>query len=150
MWDTLRLPIRLRRFRSGLLVVQGRDRTDDKTVASILSWLKDLHSIPPSMSNMSEFGAVTGPSVTWDWQAFGRGVTAQETAERFGWSVGVATEELEMAEERGALCREQGLDGVRFWENFFAEIPVKLPKTKTAAQLEQMEIEKRLKESGLL
>jgi len=150
MWDTLRLPIRLRRFRSGLLVVQGRDRTDDKTVASILSWLKDLHSIPPSMSNTSEFGAVTGPSVTWDWQAFGRGVTAQETAERFGWSVGVATEELEMAEERGALCREQGLDGVRFWENFFAEIPVKLPKTKTASQLEQLEIEKRLKESGLL
>jgi ESCRT-II complex subunit VPS36 len=77
-------------------------------------------------------------------------VTAKETAERFGWSVGVATEELEMAEERGALCREQGLDGVRFWENFFAEIPVKLPKTKTASQLEQMEIEKRLKESGLL
>ncbi|KAI4715380.1 Vps36-domain-containing protein [Aureobasidium sp. EXF-10727] len=148
MWDTLRLPIRLRRFKSGLLVVQGRDRTDDKTVASILSWLKDLHSIPPSMSNTSDFGAVTGPSVTWDWQAFGRGVTAQETAERFGWSVGVATEELEMAEERGALCREQGLDGVRFWENFFADIPVKLHKS--ASQLEQMEIEKRLRESGLL
>jgi len=150
MWDTLRLPIRLRRFRSGLLVVQGRDRTDDKTVASLLSWLKDLHSIPPAMSNISEFGAVTGPSVTWDWQMFGRGVTAQETAERFGWSVGVATEELEMAEERGALCREQGLDGVRFWENFFAEIEVKLPKTKTVQQLEQAELEKRLRESGLL
>ncbi|KAI5248654.1 Vps36-domain-containing protein [Aureobasidium subglaciale] len=150
MWDTLRLPIRLRRFRSGLLVVQGRDRTDDKTVASLLSWLKDLHSIPPSMSNTSEYGAVTGPSVTWDWQQFGRGVTAQETAERFGWSVGVATEELEMAEERGALCREQGLDGVRFWENFFADIPVKVSKTKTASQLEQLEIEKRLRESGLL
>jgi len=150
MWDTLRLPIRLRRFRSGLLVVQGRDRTDDKTVASLLSWLKDLHSIPPAMSNISEFGAVTGPSVTWDWQMFGRGVTAQETAERFGWSVGVATEELEMAEERGALCREQGLDGVRFWENFFAEIEVKVPKTKTVQQLEQAELEKRLRESGLL
>ncbi|KAI5200993.1 Vps36-domain-containing protein [Aureobasidium subglaciale] len=150
MWDTLRLPIRLRRFRSGLLVVQGRDRTDDKTVASLLSWLKDLHSIPPSMSNTSEYGAVTGPSVTWDWQQFGRGVTAQETAERFGWSVGVATEELEMAEERGALCREQGLDGVRFWENFFSEIPIKVSKTKTASQLEQLELEKRLRESGLL
>ncbi|KAG9680062.1 Vps36-domain-containing protein, partial [Aureobasidium melanogenum] len=58
--------------------------------------------------------------------------------------------ELEMAEERGALCREQGLDGVRFWENFFADIPVKLPKAKTTAQLEQLEIERRLKESGLL
>lgn len=149
MWDTLRLPVRLRRFRSGLLVVQSRDRTDDKTVASLLVWLKDLHSIPPS-SNTTEFGAVTGPSITWDWQQFGRGVTAQETAERFGWSVGVATEELEMAEEKGALCREQGLDGVRFWKNVFANIEVKVPRTKTPQQIERIELEKRLKESGLL
>ena len=42
-----------------------------------------------------------------------------ETAERFGWSVGVASEELEMAEDIGALCRDQCLDGVRFWENQF-------------------------------
>ncbi|KAH6838414.1 EAP30/Vps36 family-domain-containing protein [Alternaria alternata] len=89
MWDTLKLPVRLRKFKSGLLVVQGRDRTDEKTIASLLAWLKTLHQTPPNMD------------VTWDWQAFGRGVTAQETAERFGWSVGVATEELEMAEEAG-------------------------------------------------
>jgi ESCRT-II complex subunit VPS36 len=53
---------------------------------------------------------------------YGRGVTALETADRFGWSVGVATEELEMAEEAGALCREQGLDGFRFWENWLVKM----------------------------
>ncbi|KAK5167293.1 hypothetical protein LTR04_007342 [Oleoguttula sp. CCFEE 6159] len=111
LWDKLKLPIRLRRFKSGLLVVQGRDRTDEKTVASLLAWLKGLHSTCPSSE------------VSWDWQMYGRGVTAQEVAERFGWSVGVASEELEMAEERGALCREQGIDGIRFWENFFMEEP---------------------------
>ncbi|KAF1942129.1 Vps36-domain-containing protein [Clathrospora elynae] len=111
MWDTLKLPVRLRKFKSGLLVVQGRDRTDDKTIASLLAWLKALHLEPP----------VT--EVTWDWQAYGRGITAQETAERFGWSVGVATEELEMAEEAGALCREQGIDGFRFWENWLVNMP---------------------------
>lgn len=111
MWDTLKLPIRLRQFKSGLLVVQGRDRTDDKTIASLLAWLKDLHLEPPATE------------VPWDWQTYGRGVTAQETAERFGWSVGVATEELEMAEEAGALCREQGLDGFRFWENWLVNLP---------------------------
>jgi ESCRT-II complex subunit VPS36 len=110
MWDTLKLPVRLRQFKSGLLVVQGRDRTDEKTIASLLAWLKTLHQAPPSIE------------VTWDWQAFGRGVTAQETAERFGWSVGVATEELEMAEEAGALCREQGIDGFRFWENWLVNM----------------------------
>ncbi|KAH7072505.1 EAP30/Vps36 family-domain-containing protein [Paraphoma chrysanthemicola] len=110
MWDTLKLPIRLRQFKSGLLVVQGRDRTDDKTIASLLAWLNSLHQEPPAND------------VTWDWQTYGRGVTAQETAERFGWSVGVATEELEMAEEAGALCREQGLDGFRFWENWLLKL----------------------------
>jgi ESCRT-II complex subunit VPS36 len=111
MWDTLKLPVRLRKFRSGLLVVQGRDRTDEKTIASLLAWLKTLHHEAPAMD------------VTWDWQAYGRGVTTQETAERFGWSVGVATEELEMAEEAGALCREQGIDGFRFWENWLVNMP---------------------------
>ncbi|KAF1960527.1 Vps36-domain-containing protein [Byssothecium circinans] len=112
MWDKLKLPVRLRQFKSGLLVVQGRDRTDEKTIASLIAWLKLLHTEAPS------------PDTSWDWQKFGRGVTAQEAAEWFGWSVGVATEELEMAEEAGALCREQGLDGVRFWENWLVSLPV--------------------------
>ena len=49
---------------------------------------------------------------------FGRGVTARDVAERFGWSIAVAEEELEMAEERGVLCREEGIEGLKFWENF--------------------------------
>ncbi|KAF2731669.1 Vps36-domain-containing protein [Polyplosphaeria fusca] len=111
MWDKLKLPVRLRQFKSGLLVVQGRDRTDEKTIASLLTWLRELHREPPVAE------------VAWDWRAYGRGITAQETAEKFGWSVGVATEELEMAEESGALCREQGLDGLRFWENWLIKMP---------------------------
>ena len=111
MWDTLKLPIRLRQFKSGLLVVQGRDRTDEKTIATLLTWLKSLHNEVPSSD------------VSWDMHLYGRGITAQETAEKFGWSVGVAIEELEMAEEAGALCREQSLDGFRFWENWLVKMP---------------------------
>jgi len=111
-WDKLKLPVRLRRFKSGLLVVQGRDRTDEKTIASLLNWLKEMHSDLPR------------EAVSWDWHRYGRGVTAQETAQRFGWSVGVASEELEMAEEKGALCREYGLDGLRFWENWLVKMAV--------------------------
>ncbi|KIH88834.1 ESCRT-II complex subunit VPS36 [Sporothrix brasiliensis 5110] len=110
LWESLRLPVRLRTFkRSGVLVVQSSDRTDEATVRALLGWLRDIRAVPPE-----ERGE---PSVPWDWQAFGRGVSAQETAERFGWSIGVAEEELEMAEERGALCREEGIAGLRFWEN---------------------------------
>ncbi|KAI1502404.1 EAP30/Vps36 family-domain-containing protein [Biscogniauxia marginata] len=106
MWEKLKLPVRLRKFKSGVLVVQSRDRTDETTIKALLAWLRDLHDIPPDRE------------VPWDWQEFGRGVTAQDVAERFGWSIGVAEEELEMAEERGVLCREEGLEGLKFWENY--------------------------------
>lgn len=106
LWEKLKLPLRLRQFKSGVLVVQGSDRTDDKTIKALLTWLDDLHSFPPDKE------------LSWDWQEFGRGVTAQDAAERFGWSLGVAEEELEMAEEKGALCREESIEGIKFWENW--------------------------------
>ena len=105
IWEKLSLPVRLRQFKNGLLVVQGSDRTDDKTVVQLLAWLQQLHTAPPDGEAM------------WDWKEFGRGVTAQDTAVHFGWSIGVASEELEMAEERGALCRDEGVEGIRYWEN---------------------------------
>ncbi|KAI2622211.1 Vps36-domain-containing protein [Hypomontagnella submonticulosa] len=106
LWGKLRLPVRLRTFKSGVMVVQSRDQTDETTIKALLAWLRDLHDIPPDRD------------VAWDWQEFGRGVTAQDAAERFGWSIGVAEEELEMAEERGVLCREEGIEGLKFWENY--------------------------------
>lgn len=106
LWEKLKLPVRLRQFRSGVLVVQGSDRTDEKTIKALLIWLADLHSFPPEKE------------LAWDWQEFGRGITAQDAAERFGWSIGVAEEELEMAEEKGALCREESIEGLKFWENW--------------------------------
>lgn len=104
-WDRLNLPVRLRQFRSGLLVVQARDWTDEKSIAGITGWLGSLRQSAPE------------DLPAWDWSEFGRGVTAQEAASRFGWSLGVANEELEMAEERGVLCREEGVEGLKFWLN---------------------------------
>lgn len=106
LWEKLKLPVRLRQFKNGLLVVQQADRTDDKTIAQLHSFLQELHT---SSSN-TELGL--------GHEAFGRGITAQEAAQKFGWSVGVANEELEMAEEKGALCREEGIEGLRFWGNW--------------------------------
>jgi ESCRT-II complex subunit VPS36 len=57
----------------------------------------------------------------WDRSTFGVGVTAQQAAAQFGWSLGVASEELEMAEERGALCREESVEGLKFWLNFLVD-----------------------------
>ncbi|KAL9635264.1 MAG: hypothetical protein Q9164_003576 [Protoblastenia rupestris] len=110
LWEKIKLPVRLRQFKNGLLVVQHADRTDDKTIAELLAWLQELRLSSP-----------VDYETPWDSGTFGRGVTAQETAQRFGWSVGVASEELEMAEENGALCREEGVEGLRFWENWLVE-----------------------------
>jgi ESCRT-II complex subunit VPS36 len=109
LWEKLSLPVRLRRFKSGLLVVQRSDWNDEKTIRNLKAWLQQFQQRAPA------------EEVSWDWSRFGRGVTAQETAHQFGWSVGVATEELEMAEDRGVLCREEGIEGLRFWTNYLIE-----------------------------
>lgn len=110
LWEKLRLPVRLRRFKNGLLVVQEAGRTDSKTVAQLLGFIREL-DIPAAVARVGVGG--NGAE-----EGFGRGITAQEVAQRFGWSVGVALEELEMAEERQMLVRdEQGAGGVTFWEN---------------------------------
>lgn len=145
LWEKLKLPIRLRQFKNGLLVVQQADRTDDKTVAQLLAWLQELHHFPPR------------DDINWDYERFGRGITAQEAAQRFGWSVGVASEELEMAEEKGALCREEGVEGLRFWENWIVSdyndeedgddgISVEPVKTVLDTEL----VQKNLEEMGLV
>lgn len=126
LWEKLKLPVRLRTFKSGVMVVQSRDRTDETTIKALLGWLKDLHSFPPDRE------------VPWDWQEFGRGVTAQDAAEQFGWSIGVAEEELEMAEERGVLCREEGIEGLKFWENFIDTGEGKSYKSKEQESTERM------------
>lgn len=114
LWEKLRLPVRLRRFKSGLLVVQRYDWSDEKTIRQLQDWMDELRQLPP-----------TEP-VPWDWQLFGRAVTAQEAAQRFRWSVGVAAEELEMAEDKGILCREEGIEGLRFWSNYMSMSDVNL------------------------
>lgn len=136
LWETLKLPVRLRTFKSGVMVVQGHDRTDESIVAAILTWLQDLHEFPPEKE------------VPWDWHQFGVGVTAQEAAQRFGWSLGVAEEELEMAEEKGALCREEGAEGLKYWKNHINTGDIIPPPNPEAQDTEQ--IMRVLREQGFL
>ncbi|KAI8165333.1 hypothetical protein K4K49_008615 [Colletotrichum sp. SAR 10_70] len=136
MWESLKLPVRLRKFKSGVLVVQSSDRTDETTIKGLVSWLDDLHEFPPEKE------------LPWDWRQFGRGVTARDAAERFGWSIGVAEEELEMAEERGVLCREEGIEGLKFWKNYIDTGDTRRRRKKH--RWEEDEVLKALKESGLM
>ncbi|KKA30243.1 hypothetical protein TD95_005308 [Thielaviopsis punctulata] len=130
LFHKLHLPVRLRKFKSGVLVVQGKDRTDEAIVQALMEWMEDLHNFPPEKE------------VSWEWREFGRGVTAQETAVRFGWSIGVAEEELDMAEQRGVVCREEGIEGLKFWKNYIGT--AKKPLTDAE------QVEKTMRMMGLL
>ncbi|KAL5601090.1 hypothetical protein BROUX41_005917 [Berkeleyomyces rouxiae] len=130
LFQKLHLPVRLRTFKSGVLVVQGKDRTDDSIIRALLEWLEDLHQFPPDKE------------VCWDWHEFGRGITAQNAAERFGWSMGVAEEELDMAEQKGVLCREESIEGLKYWKNHIGSLQVE------ATEAEQ--IEQALKQIGII
>ncbi|EPS37415.1 hypothetical protein H072_8877 [Dactylellina haptotyla CBS 200.50] len=103
LFDKLQLPVRLRQFKSGLLVVQERTRTDEKVAKSVLAWMESLSE-----------------AESWDKRVdrrWGPSILARDAAEKFGWSIAVANEELEMVEELGVLCREVGIEGVRWWKN---------------------------------
>ena len=147
LWERLKLPVRLRQFKSGVLVVQRSDRNDEKTISQLLSWLAELQRGGPPPAE----GATA-----WDWQAYGCGVTAQQTAQKYGWSIGVASEELEMAEDKGALCREEGIEGLKFWKNYLVDVdPSEVEwqwqnEIKVASITEEEETQNALRSMGLM
>jgi ESCRT-II complex subunit VPS36 len=94
LFPSLRLPFRLRKFKSGLVVVQEAYRTPRFVVKCILEWLSGLE---PWQSEI--------------------GVSALDASAKFGWSVAVAVEELEYAESIGAVCRDEYVAGQRFFPN---------------------------------
>lgn len=110
LFEKLRLPVQARQFKaSGLRVVRSAEWNDERIVKALTKWLQELRDVEAALDEQ-------GDAINW-----GRGVTALEVADRFGWSVGVASEELEMAEESGALCREMGVEGIKFWLNWFTK-----------------------------
>ncbi|KAI9007018.1 EAP30/Vps36 family-domain-containing protein [Phycomyces nitens] len=89
-FESLKLPFRLKRFPSGLLVVQSLAMDDDKAASRILSLVKKHGHL-----------------------------TALQLAEIEHWALAVAAEQLFMTEQKGLLCRDQGPVGLTFYENLF-------------------------------
>ncbi|KAF3188601.1 hypothetical protein TWF788_000350 [Orbilia oligospora] len=103
LFDKLQLPVRLRQFKSGLLVIQERNKTDEKVAKSVVAWLEEL-------SDLETRDTIAD-------NKWGKSVLAKDAAEKFGWSIAVAIEELEMVEERGELVRDTSFEGVRWWKS---------------------------------
>lgn len=93
--DKLKLPIQLRKFKtSGVMVLQEKYLSKSVIVRQILEWLNGL--------------------AEWQKEC---GVSVQDVSSKFLWSPVVAIEEMEMAEEMGAICRDETMSGLRFFSN---------------------------------
>ncbi|KAJ0004542.1 hypothetical protein NQD34_010756 [Periophthalmus magnuspinnatus] len=90
MFESLKLPVRLRVFDSGVMVVQLQSHSEEEMIASALD-------------NVSEKGSLT----------------AEEFAKLLGLSVLLSKERLLLAEKMGHLCRDDSVEGLRFYPNLF-------------------------------
>uniref|UniRef100_A0A803T9L2 Vacuolar protein-sorting-associated protein 36 n=1 Tax=Anolis carolinensis TaxID=28377 RepID=A0A803T9L2_ANOCA len=90
MLEALKLPLRLRIFDSGVMVMELQSHNEEEMVASALE-------------TVSEKGSLT----------------AEEFAKLVGMSVLLAKERLLLAEKMGQLCRDDSVEGLRFYPNLF-------------------------------
>ncbi|KAF6085191.1 vacuolar protein sorting 36-like protein [Phyllostomus discolor] len=90
MLEALKLPLRLRVFDSGVMVIELQSHKEEEMVASALE-------------TVSEKGSLT----------------SEEFAKLVGMSVLLAKERLLLAEKMGHLCRDDSVEGLRFYPNLF-------------------------------
>ncbi|XP_018411964.1 PREDICTED: vacuolar protein-sorting-associated protein 36 isoform X2 [Nanorana parkeri] len=90
MFESLKLPVRLRIFDSGVMVIEHQSHNEEEMVAAALE-------------TVSEKGSLT----------------SEEFAKIVGMSVLLAKERLLLAENMGHLCRDDSVEGLRFYPNLF-------------------------------
>ena len=119
------LPLRLRKFPSGVMVVQGAQFSDTQLCSNIEQLLQrksqagaaaaaatatpELH-YRPSAGGSSSFVAGLGPALS-----------AADVSAALLLPLTLAKEALLVAEAAGVLCRDDGPEGLRFFRNFFKE-----------------------------
>ncbi|KAI8872959.1 Vps36-domain-containing protein [Ramicandelaber brevisporus] len=92
MFSSLKLPLRLRTFESGFVVIQQISQSDDDTAVVLASYIE-------SLGNM----------------------TAMEMSIITEQPIYLVTEQLRMAEKMGLLCRDESVEGIRFYTNLISQ-----------------------------
>ncbi|XP_051124051.1 vacuolar protein sorting-associated protein 36 [Andrographis paniculata] len=97
LWDKFDVSVMLRKFDSGVMVIQSKSHSDDEVFARIGS----LMMRPEALLN---------------------GISPSDAAMTLGVAPAMAKEYLLAAEGKGLLCRDVSPDGFRFYANWFPEI----------------------------
>ncbi|XP_058211432.1 vacuolar protein sorting-associated protein 36 isoform X2 [Rhododendron vialii] len=97
LWKNADVPVMLRKFDSGVMVIQNKSYNDEK----VLSGIKSLALKPEALQT---------------------GISASDAAIMLGIAPAMAKEHLLTAESKGLLCRDVSPDGFRFYVNLFQDI----------------------------
>ncbi|KAH6804169.1 EAP30/Vps36 family protein [Perilla frutescens var. frutescens] len=97
LWEKFDVPVMLRKFDSGVVVIQSKTHSDEEVFARIASLIMK----PDALLN---------------------GISAGDAARTLGVAPAVAKEYLLAAEGKGLLCRDVSPDGFRFYINLFPEL----------------------------
>jgi len=90
LFQQLNLPMRLRKFDSGVLVIQSLSQTEDQMIAA-------------TTETISEKGPLS----------------SEELGHLLGLAITLAKERLLLSEKAGKLCRDDSVEGLRFYVNEF-------------------------------
>ncbi|KAI9077457.1 hypothetical protein K1719_040576 [Acacia pycnantha] len=97
LWEKFDVPVLLRKFDSGVMVIQNKSHSDEEVFVKIRM-------------------LVLKPD------ALRAGISASDAARTLGVAPAMAKEHLLTAESKGLLCRDISPDGFRFYINLFPDI----------------------------
>mmetsp|Transcript_10271 Transcript_10271/g.24499 ORF Transcript_10271/g.24499 Transcript_10271/m.24499 type:complete len:485 (+) Transcript_10271:84-1538(+) len=101
LFPFIKSPLRLRLYESGVKAVSSESLDYTKVSDEILALVQPEE----------------------EQEGLGLGITEIEAARRLNVSVMVAREHILAAEKRGVLCRDDSPEGLRFFYNFFKDLP---------------------------
>eukprot|EP00249_Psilotum_nudum_P012784 c23981_g1_i4 orf=339-731(-) len=96
IWEKIDVPVMLRCFDSGVMVIQSKSQSDEEIFTRITALVKS--------------------------ETVSSGISASDAARALGVAPALAKEHLLNAESKGLICRDDGPDGLRFFFNFFKEL----------------------------
>ncbi|CAE6086747.1 unnamed protein product [Arabidopsis arenosa] len=97
LWEKFDVPVMLRKFDSGVMVIQNKSHSDEEVMSRIRMLVTKTETLKV-------------------------GVTASDAALTLKIAPAMAKEHLLTAETKGLLCRDMSPDGLRFYFNLFPEI----------------------------
>lgn len=97
LWEKFDVPVMLRTFDSGVMVIQSKSHSD----VEVFNRIRSLVTTPDALRS---------------------GVTASDAAMTLGIAPAMAKEHLLAAEGKGLLCRDVSPDGFRFFINLLQEV----------------------------